>query len=206
MKLTIDEYSKKFKMSKEMVTSKIRSKKLDYIIEEGNTFIIVNDIKNVVEKVSTAPTQTRVISKQKATVATVLALYKRENNYLKQKIEQLESKIDKLIDDKERMLRDERDKIEEIYSNKDLQLKKILELVNVKMQIDKDETIHEIEHTSEIIELKTYLKTLDLKQPQRKNIRKRFEKALGSDVRIIEQNGKLYLDFSKFDYSDLLAL
>ncbi len=206
MKLTIDEYSKKFKMSKEMVTSKIRSKKLDYIIEEGNTFIIVNDIKNVVEKVSTAPTQTRVISKQKATVATVLALYKRENNYLKQKIEQLESKIDKLIDDKEQMLRDERDKIEEIYSNKDLQLKKILELVNVKMQIDKDETIHEIEHTSEIIELKTYLKTLDLKQPQRKNIRKRFEKALGSDVRIIEQNGKLYLDFSKFDYSDLLAL
>ena len=25
-----------------------------------------------------------------------------------------------------------------------------------------------------------------------------------SDVRIIQQNGKLYLDFDKYDYSDLL--
>ncbi len=205
MKLTIDEYSKKFKMSKEMVTSKIRSKKLDYIIEEGNTFIIINEIKNTnEEEINQSPS--KKISKPKTTVATILALYKRENNYLKQKIEQLENKIDKLIDDKEQMLRDERDKIEEIYSNKDIQLKNILELVNAKMQQDQDETIHEIEHTSEIIELKTYLKTLELKSSQRKKIKKRFEKALGSDIRIIEQNGKLYLDFSKFDYSDLLAL
>ncbi len=202
MKLTIDEYSKKFKMSKEMVTSKIRSKKLDYIIEEGSTYIIVKDT----EDINPLPTQTKIISNSKTTVATVLALYKRENNYLKQKIEQLENKVDKLIDDKERMLRDERDKIEEIYSYKDTQLKNILELVNAKIQIDKNETIHEVEHTPEIVELKKYLKTLKLKSPQRKSIKKRFEKALGSDVRIIEQNGKLYLDFSKFDYSDLLAL
>lgn len=200
MKLTIDEYSKRLKMSKEMVASKIRSKKLDYIIEEGNTFIIVN------EQTNPAPIQEKPLIKQKTTVATVLALYKRENSYLKEKIEQLEAKVDKLIDDKEQMLRDERDKIEEIYSNKDLQLQNILELVNAKIKLDQDETIHEIEHTSEIVELKIYLKTLELKSPQRKSIKKRFEKALGSDVRIIEQNGKLYLDFSKFDYSDLLAL
>jgi len=206
MKLTIAEYSKKFKMSKEMVTSKIRSKKLDYIIEEGNTFIIVNEIKESAKKIDSTQIQAKATTKPKTTVATILALYKRENNYLKQKIEQLENKIDKLIDDKEQMLRDERDKIEEIYSNKDIQLKKILELVNAKMQLEQDETIHEIEHTSEIVELKSYLKTLELKSSQRKNIKKRFEKALGSDVRIIEQNGKLFLDFSKFDYSDLLAL
>lgn len=200
MKLTIDEYSKQFKMSKEMVASKIRSKKLNYVIEEGNTFIIVN------EKITPLQSQSKSIVKQKATVATVLALYKRENSYLKEKIEQLEGKIDKLIDDKEQMLRDERDKIQEIYSNKDLQLKKILELINAKMQQEKDETIHEIEHISEIVELKIYLKTLELKSSQRKSIKKRFEKAIGSDVRIIKQNGKIYLDFSKFDYSDLLSL
>ncbi|MCF6330804.1 MAG: hypothetical protein L3I99_04580 [Sulfurimonas sp.] len=202
MKLTIDEYSKKFKMSKEMVTSKIRSKKLDYTIEEGITYIIVKDIQDI----NPLPTQTKTITKTKTTVATILALYKRENNYLKQKIEQLENKVDKLIDDKEQMLRDERDKIEEIYSYKDTQLKNILELVNAKIQVDKNETIHEVEHTPEILELKKYLKKLKLKSSQRKSIKKRFEKALGSDVRIIEQNGKLYLDFSKFDYSDLLAL
>lgn len=201
MKLTIDEFSKKFKMSKEMVTSKVRSKKLDYVIENGTTYITINNIKEQ----STLTFKEQNI-KPKTTVASVLSLYKRENNYLKQKIEQLESKIDKLIDDKEQMLIAERDKIEEIYSNKDTQLKNILELLNEKMQIDHNNTIHEIEHTSEIIELKKYLKSLKIKSAKRKDISKRFNKALGKDIRIIEQNGKIFLDFSKFDYSDLLAL
>jgi len=32
MRLTLEEYSKHFKMSKEMINSKLRSKKLNYII------------------------------------------------------------------------------------------------------------------------------------------------------------------------------
>ena len=32
MRLTLDEYCKRFKMSKELVNSKIRAKKLDYVI------------------------------------------------------------------------------------------------------------------------------------------------------------------------------
>ena len=41
MRLTLDEYSTHFKMSKEMINSKLRSKKLNYIIEDGVTYIIV---------------------------------------------------------------------------------------------------------------------------------------------------------------------
>ena len=41
MRFTIDEYSKRFKMSKEMVRSRLREKRLNYIIEEGVTYIIV---------------------------------------------------------------------------------------------------------------------------------------------------------------------
>ncbi|MEJ2414112.1 MAG: hypothetical protein P8Y22_02370 [Sulfurimonas sp.] len=37
MRLTVDEYAKHFKMSKEMINSKLRAKKLNYIIENGIT-------------------------------------------------------------------------------------------------------------------------------------------------------------------------
>ncbi len=157
------------------------------------------------------------VIRQKTTVATVLALYQKENNFLKNKIVQLEAKIDKLIDDKEQMLRAERDKIEQIYSLKDAQLKNVLELVNRKMTFEREETtIHEIESFNcqdetkpslnlKIVELKEHLKSLNLKSSQRKIIKKRFLNAYDNDIRIIHRDGKLYLDFSKYDYSDLLA-
>ncbi|MDF1876515.1 hypothetical protein JHD47_01625 [Sulfurimonas sp. SAG-AH-194-L11] len=228
MRLTLDEYSKHFKMSKEMIHSKLRSKKLNYIIENGITYIIVtrssldselrNEIHNdqkdsrIKEK---AVTNTIVPRKQKTTVAMVLGLYQKENQQLKDKILQLETKIDKLIDDKEQMLRDEMAKIEHVYSSKDEQLKNILELINAKLVAESTQTIHEIEpiDTDEnttttkdepIIELKHYLKTLDLESYQRKVIKKRFLAVYSKDVRVIKQNGKIYLDFSKYDYSDLL--
>ncbi|TKI68257.1 hypothetical protein FCU45_11155 [Sulfurimonas crateris] len=224
MRLTVDEYCKYFKMSKEMVNSKIRAKKLNYIIEEGKTYIIVtrsslerDKREEINEEQKSTPNEEKQIIKPKTTVATVLALYQKENNFLKNKIVQLEAKIDKLIDDKEQMLRAERDKIEQIYSSKDEQLKNILELVNKKMKFEQEATtIHEVEsfnHNNrmvppenlEIVELKEYLKRLDLKSSQKKAIKRRFLDAYDNDVRVIHKDGKLYLDFSKYDYSDLLA-
>lgn len=227
MRLTLDEYSKYFKMSKEMINSKLRSKHLNYIIEDGVTYIIVTRSSlgtdkhseiNQKQKENTKtqkPQQTPKAeiapTKAKTTVAIVLGLYQKENQQLKEKIIQLETKIDKLIDDKEQMLRDEMAKIEQVYSNKDEQLKTILELINAKILTEKSETIHEVEtlqtptlNEKEIIELKTYLKTLDLESYQKKVIKKRFLAVQGEDIRIIKQNGKLFLDFSKYDYSDLL--
>ncbi len=229
MRLTVDEYSKHFKMSKEMINSKLKSKKLNYLIENGITYI-VPPVNKIEENITLSPLAATVevpvakekpklaVKKQKTTVATVLALYQRENKQLKEKIIQLEEKIDKLIDDKEQMLRDERDKIEHLYSSKDKQLKNILELINNKMMLEHEsQTIHEVESispnnrekviqqsNSEAIELRDYLKTLDLKSYQKKIIKKRFLAVYDSDIRITQQNGKLYLDFSKYDYSDLL--
>ena len=218
MRLTLDEYCNHFKMSKEMLNSKLRAKKLNYIIENGETFIIVTrssldkDKRSEIHQEKKEQIKNEII-KPKTTVATVINLYQRENTALKEKIMQLEMKIDKLINDKEQMLRDERDKIEEIYTTKDTQLKNILELVNAKMMQEK-ETIHEIESfkqeedakidETEIVELKVYLKSLGINSKQRKAIKQRFLNAYDSDIRIILQNGKLFLDFSKYDYSDLL--
>lgn len=219
MRLTLDEYSKHFKMSKEMLNSKIRAKKLNYIIENDITYIIVE--KSVLD--SKKPTQNNqektkkiALNRPKTTVSMVLSLYQRENKQLKEKIVQLEEKIDKLIDDKEQMLRDEMNKIEQVYSTKDEQLKNILELINAQIQTQNSNTIHEVEtvdkqnkipkNTTEtqIVELKEYLKTLDLQNYQKKVIKKRFIAVYDSDIRVIKQNGKIFLDFSKYDYSDLL--
>jgi hypothetical protein len=223
MRLTLDEYCKHFKMSKEMLNSKLKAKKLNYIIEDGQTFIIVTRSSLPQEKRAQIHQEKkeqrevkREATKPKTTVATVIGLYQKENTALKEKILQLEAKIDKLIDDKEQMLRAERDKIEQIYTTKDEQLKNILELVNSKMKMEQ-EKIHEIEsvtHTHDeaeieesekIVELKEYLKSLGLKASKRRAIKKRFLDIYDSDVRIINQNGKLYLNFSKYDYSDLLG-
>lgn len=226
MRLTLDEYSKHFKMSKEMINSKLRSKKLNYIIEDGITYIIVTRSSLEMDKrveihqekkqqQAKEEPKTTAVAKPKATVAMVIALYQRENQHLKEKIVQLEAKIDKLIDDKEQMLRDEMNKIEQVYSTKDEQLKNILELINTKLIAERSQTIHEVEtleessssqevEKEEIIELKEYLKTLDIGQYQRKIIKKRFLTVYNEDIRIIKQNGKLYLNFSKYDYSDLL--
>ncbi len=219
MRLTVDEYSKHFKMSKEMIHSKLRAKKLNYIIEDAITYIIVpqsslnQELRSEIHAKQDTLTKEKVvpniavITKPKTTVAMVLGLYQKENQQLKEKILQLETKIDKLIDDKEQMLRDEMAKIEQVYSSKDEQLKSILELVNAKLAAEESQTIHEIEtieKKQEIIELKQYLKTLDLETYQKKVIKKRFLAVYSKDVRVIKQNGKLYLDFSKYDYSDLL--
>jgi len=133
MKLTLDEYSKYFKMSKEMIRSKLRTKKLNCVVENGTTYIISDNNHQKKDKKETIP---KMITKPKTTVATIIALYQRENNQLKEKITQLENKIDKLIDDKEQMLRDERDKIESLYTSKDKQLRNILELINTKLALE----------------------------------------------------------------------
>ncbi len=225
MRLTIDEYSKHFKMSKEMINSKLKMRKLNYIIENGTTYIIVTrssiDMQKRQEihqekKASSQTTQNEIMPKPKPTVAMILALYQRENRQLKDKIMELEAKVDKLINDKEQMLRDERDKIEQVYSAKDEQLKNILELINKKMMLEQQgqaildtevyaSDVETPKKTPQLIELREYLKTLDLKSYQRKIIKRRFTSVRDSDIRIMQQNGKIFLDFSKYDYSDLLA-
>ncbi len=222
MRLTIDQYSKHFKMSKEMIHSKLRAGKLNYIMDNGETYIIIPEsdpvAKRLLESTQSRKTEAKKniadsTQKPKITVATLIELYKRENRYLKERIKELETKIDRLIDDKEQILREERERIEKVYAAKDEQLKTILELINAKLQMEQrnlESAPHDLEAIettpSQRIELKEYLKSLDLEPHQRKIIKKRFQTIKGSDIRVQEQNGKIFLDFGKYDYSDLLSL
>lgn len=213
MRLTIDEYSKQFKVSKEMINSKLKSKKLDYVIENGITYISTNKKQNNLVKFANEERENSKIyiplEKQKVTVSTVLSLYQKENQQLKNKIIDLENKIDKLIYEKEQILREEKEHIENIYKSKDIQLHTILKLINQKYIVEQPikqvlSISKESKKNQNYIELKEYLRSLDIKTNKKKIIKKRFLDSYNDDVRIINQNGKIYLDFSKYDYSDLL--
>ena len=143
---------------------------------------------------------------------------KKKNRYLKLKIEELESKIDRLIEDKEQLLKDERVRIEKVYTDKDAQLKTILELINTKLLQEssshhpqalvlEESTNNTIENkTAAPVELKQYLRSLDIKSNIRKSIKRRFAEAFGADSRILLKDGLFYLDFDRYDYSDLLKI
>ena len=214
MRLSIDEYATQFEVPIATVHTKLRNRELNYTIDNGLVYIIV----------SSEPE-----TKQKTSVATIIALYQKENQELKEKITDLEQKVDRLIDDKEQMLREERSRIEHLYQSKDEQLKIVLELINTKLQlsqpivenvtvqpvksddgelIDTDEAVPvEVPHSNpHKIALRKYLKNIGLDTMEKRIIKRRFAGAYGSDIRILQHNGEFYLDLSKFDYSDLLKV
>ena len=224
MRFTIEEYSNAYSISPEMVHSRLRRNRLNYIIENDTTYIVVPKYQ-VPEQVTQNSDQEELQNSapkpaKRTTVATVIGLYQKENHYLKLKIKELEAKVDKLVNDKEQLLKDESRRIEKVYQDKDTQLKAILELVNTKLLNDSNiapvineqiENIDIIEQKPEKkskkpVELKQYLRSLEIKAPQRKQIKRRFAKAYGADSRVILNNGLFYLDFERYDYSDLLKL
>lgn len=212
MRFTIDEYAKAYSISPEMVKSRLRRNRLNYIIEDETTYIVVPRHQVPHSKEENIETQPK---EKKTTVATVISLYQKENHYLKLKIKELEEKVDRLVSEKEQLLKDERNRIEKIYTDKDQQLKTVLELLNTKLLHDAHTTVEaevalesieaKLEEVDDVIELKQYLKSKGLSSAERKVIKRRFAEAFGSDARITLHNGQFYLDFSKYDYTDLLG-
>ncbi|MFA6143461.1 MAG: hypothetical protein WCW84_02240 [Sulfurimonas sp.] len=218
MRFSIEDYAKTFKMSKEMIHNKIRTKKLNYIVEGGIPYIIVpsNSIDGNQEPASLEKSTSTTTSpaRTKTSIGMVISLYQKENHHLKLKIKELEAKVDSLVHDKEQMLIADRNRIEEIYTAKDEQLKSILEVLSTKLMLShNDNTVHDVIATEPqltplsstgIIELKRYLKFIGIGSEDRKIIRNRFSQGYGSDIRIIQKEGEFYVDLSKYDYTDLL--
>lgn len=220
MRFSVDEYAKTFKMSKEMIQNKLRTKRLNYIIEGGVTYIIVPRSSLDEEKRRELSQNPKPLSPppapQKTTVGMIIALYQKENQQLKIKIKELENKVDRLVNDKEQMLIAERERIEEIYTAKDEQLKNLLDVINTKLLLSQDNRVHDVDISttpesiapalsSGVIELKRYLKFIGMGSDERKAVRRRFELAYGSDIRIIQKEGDFYVDLSKYDYTDFLS-
>ena len=117
-------------------------------------------------------------------------------------------------DQREQMLIDERIKVEQIYKERDAQLRSVLHVVATKflshanedavMQeaINADIVDTEIE---EWISLKSFLKLKRIKDKEKKKIKNRFDSAVEEDdERLSVRDGKIFLNPSRYDYSDLL--
>jgi valyl-tRNA synthetase len=214
-KMTIDEAAQKLGVSKEAIHNRIRRGSLESVIEDGVKFVMLDASK-------TAPTQKRTTTRR-ASNSTTDRYYKfleEQNQELHKKVEKLEGETRSLRDQKEQMLIEEKKKIEEIYIQKDEQLKSILSAISSKFMLNAPTLNEEDEHhdaevevlelneseeiQSQPISLKKYLKDKDISKKEKKKIQEKLYKKAKKDDRITIIGEKVYIDPLRYDYSDLL--
>ncbi|MDX1294667.1 MAG: DNA-binding protein [Sulfurimonadaceae bacterium] len=201
-KLTVAEAAQHFNVSKEAIHNRIRRGTIDCIIENGVKYVVIGE--PTVGKSSDDSRYYDYIEK--------------ENERLKARVNELEGETRNLRDQREQMLIEERKKIEQIYKERDEQLRNVLQVVASKfLPAAAMESVIEEAVTAEVIEepkkdegalisLKAFLKLKKYKEKEKTKIKSRFKKRAAKDSRIVEKEGKLFLDPSRFDYSDLLKV
>jgi len=215
-KLKIADAAMKLGVSKEAIHNRIRRGSLDCVVEDGVKYVILKPSTKIANTVA----KKRVINNTPKSSLHVDSKYykflEEQNEKLQLKVEKLEGETKDLRDQKEHMLIAEREKIEQIYKDKDEQLKNILNAISSNFLLNTPATESEISEPVEVeieeeqstidklISLKKYLNNRDMSEKKKKKVKERFKKVAKKDERIIRVGKKLYLDLAKFDYSDLL--
>jgi len=202
-KMTIADAAEYFNVSKEAIHNRIRRGSLDCIVDNGVKYVAVESAKS--------NTATNVVSDNRYT-----QYIEQENERLRGKVDVLEKETTRLRDQREQMLIDERVKVEQIYKERDAQLRSVLHVVATKflshaneeaiMQeadaINADVVDTEID---EWISLKSFLKLKRIKDKEKKRIKNNFQSAVEKeDERLTLSVGKIFLNPSRYDYADLL--
>jgi FtsZ-binding cell division protein ZapB len=211
-KMTVAQAAEHFKVSKEAIHNRIRRGSLPSIVENGIKYV------NIVEE---KPHNEPHADQRYYDYIEV------ENQRLKERINKLENETTTLREKREASLIAEREKIEQIYKERDEQLRSVLhvvaskfltaqnmnqvidEAVNESEELSEDaEVIYEapIEHDdeSDLISLKQFLKLKEYSKKKREKIKARFKKRALEDSRIIIKKEKIYLRPNTYDYSDFL--
>ena len=194
-KLTIQEASDHFKVSKEAIHNRIRRGSLPSMSEHGVKYVIVDEVI----------TQ----NKQPTNDDKYYSFLEEQNKALQEKVERLEKDNSSLRDQKELMLIEERIKIENIYKEKDEQLKNILQTISAKFLSQHGthnvSNVEIIDVESDEITLKKYLRSLGLKPKKEEKIRTRFKMLAHTDERILIRDNKLFVNPKLYSYGDLLS-
>lgn len=209
-KLSVAEAAEQFKVSKEAIHNRIRRGSLDCVIEHGVKYVLIDEPASA----SKVPDNDKYYN-----------YIEDENRALKEKVTDLEKQNLDLRDQKEMMLIEEKKKIEQIYKERDEQLKQVLHTITSKFlpHIEQklvDETADDIVDVEELgetnpsgdnensysepIRLKRFLKLKAYKPAKRQRIKNRFKRLVGRDERVVRTDGKIYIDPVKYDYKDLL--
>jgi len=214
-KLKIADAAIKLGVSKEAIHNRIRRGSLDCVVEDGVKYVMLKPSTKIA---STVTKRRATNNTPKSSLHVDSKYYKfleEQNEKLQHKVEKLEGETRDLRDQKEQMLISEREKIEQIYKDKDEQLKNILSTISSNFLLNNPVNQSEISEPVEVeieaqesssaklISLKKYLNNQDISDKKKKKIKDRFKKIAKEDNRVIRVGKKLYLDLAKFDYSDL---
>lgn len=211
-KMTIGDAAEHFGVSKEAIHNRIRRGSLNCLVENGVKYVAIESAKN-------NNTSTNNVSDNRYTL-----YIESENERLREKVDVLEKETVRLRDQRELMLINERINVEQIYKERDAQLRNILNVVATKFlsHVSEDlvmqeamgeqtdainaDIVPDIELGNEWITLKSFLKLKRYADSMKKNIKRRFKAAaIEGDERFIEHGEKIYLNPSAHEYSDLLA-
>lgn len=211
-KMTVAEAAEHYKVSKEAIHNRIRRGTLDCVIEHGIKYVVTGDAKSV-------PVQNSAGNDK------YYSYIEQENSALKAKIAELEGETRSLREQREQMLIEEKEKIEQIYKERDAQLKNVLQVVvskfltnqnmdtvieeavaseEVRYDDPADDVIDVLDEEHDLVSLKQFLKLKMFSKKKREKIASRFAKHAEGDARIIVSDNKFYLKPNHFDYSDLI--
>lgn len=224
-KLTISDAAQFLGVSKEAIHNRIRRGTLECIVENDLKFVLINENEssnNAVKKPSALKQTTSSDDKY-------YRFLEEQNTKLQNRVDTLEGETRSLRDQKEQMLIDERIKIENIYREKDEQLKSIINAISSKLllttsqetfegEIDEvkdieDELSDELDDEDEIgdeqedpnnrlTSLNKYLKSQNFSKKKIAKIKEKFKQNSKDDSRVVVVGKKYYIDFQKYDYSD----
>jgi len=210
-KMSIAQAAEYFGVSREAIHNRIRRGSLESVVEDGVKFV---EVSKTAKPVRTSRTNT---TKTNASDSKYYKFLEEQNAKLQLRVETLEGETRSLRDQKEQMLIEERIKIEQIYKDKDEQLKNILNTLASQFMLSapsdisevQEETLeaeieHEDEKTSGVMSLKKYIKKHKISDKKAKKIKARFKKEALRDNRIITIGKKYYINLSKYDYKNLL--
>lgn len=209
-KLTVLQAAEYFGISKEAIHNRIRRGSLEFVVEGENKFVLVD----TTAKAKTTP-KPRAVRKSQTPDDRYYKLLEEQNAKLQERVTTLEGETRSLRDQKELMLIEERKKIEQIYREKDEQLKNVLNtlsqqfMLNAPSQVEEEALeveMLEVEEKSELISLKKYLKKTTYSDKKVAKIKAKLLKKSKKDERVILKGSKIYLDLSKHDYGDLLPI
>lgn len=205
-KMTIADAAEYFKVSKEAIHNRIRRGSLDCIVDNGVKYVAVESAKS--------NPSANTVSDNRYT-----QYIEQENERLREKVGVLEKETTRLRDQREQMLIDERVKVEQIYKERDAQLRSVLHVVATKFlsHVNTDAVMQEgmmseainvdvvDTEIDEWVSLKSFLKLKRIKDKEKKEIKKRFESsAQKGDERLSVRDEKIFLNPSQYEYSDLL--
>ncbi len=208
IKLTISDAAEKLGVSKEAIHNRIRRGSLESVLENGVKLVLLNKEKGL----KAQPQRTAARKTASPADERYYKFLEEQNAKLQQKVETLQSETRALRDQKEQMLIEERKKIEQIYKEKDEQLKSIINAISSKFILNapQEPLEAEIEHIQSedtaaekrLVPLGKYLKSKNLSKKKRAKIKDEFKARAQNDPRVIEIDKKYYIDLQKYDYSD----